>query len=70
MYKRVTSSLTNGCRIARIAELLLEQYGPERVQQVEQRSENIFYAALKDGTIIQAVVQADGVLLIHEVDEL
>lgn len=67
MYKRVTSSLTNGCRIA---ELLLEQYGPERVQQVEQRSENIFYAALKDGTIIQAVVQADSVLSIHELDEL
>lgn len=66
MYKRVKTSLTNGCRVT---ELLLEHYGPDRVRQVEQRSENVFYAVLKEGTIIQAVVQANGTVSLQELEE-
>ena len=67
MYKSGTASLVNA---SRVVDLLLKQYGPERVKGVERLSEAAFRVRLYGGGMAHAFVEPDGSLRIPELEEV
>lgn len=67
MYKRVTTSLVNA---GRVVDLLLKQYGPERVGRVERLSESTFRVRMNGGGMALACVREDGSLHVGELEEV
>lgn len=65
MQKTAAHHLVNGCQVT---EKLLERYGPEQVWQVQQLSDHIFRALLKDGRVLMAIVSESGAIKIQEAD--
>ena len=53
-----------------VTDKLLAKFGPERLQQVEQLSTNVFRAILVGGEIALAIVLRDGSVLIREAEVL
>lgn len=65
MQKTAAHPLANGCRVT---EKLLELHGPEQVWQIQQLSDHIFRALLKDGRVLLAIVSESGAIKIQEAD--
>lgn len=53
---------------ARVTERLVAQFGPERISQIIQRSDNIYLAQLNDGSAVSAIVKDNGEICVMELD--
>lgn len=53
-----------------VMDQLVRDFGADKILQVEQRSEHIYQALLKDGTYAAVIVDTDGSLIVLELPEV
>lgn len=67
MQKVAATSLSGGVQVV---DRLVRDFDADKILQVEQRSEHIYQAQLKDGTYAAVIVDTDGSLIVLELPEV